>query len=206
MMLYIVSSVACAEPLVEIGAGQAIYSDNDSSTDWTLQGRVGHKAFPLYLTAGWDQPKVKVLGQPIADTNIYTFGLGTWYEVGSVSLFVESGLALVDPEIDSGVQQEVVYTYLVGRHNVEGRPVPVDVVNGNEGYTSSYEVDDAPFLRIGAQWQVFEHVAVSASYRFLEADTEMFIKRSGWEEGKGYWREDNTANFGAAEVVLWVTF
>jgi hypothetical protein len=190
-------------PLVELGVGQSVYTgENESSTDFNVHFRVGVQESPVYGVFGYDQPSLKILGQPIADTGIIEVGMGARKTFGNLLGFAELGAAYVDAEVDARVREEIVYTNLVQRHNVYGRPVPVDP----RAYHTTWEVDDSVFLRVGLQYQLFDSVAIGVSYRWLEADTEMTLKRANWEEGQGYWREDTSVDLGAAEFSVVYTY
>lgn len=190
-------------PLVELGVGQSIYSDNDSHTDWNYQLRFGMEELPVYGTVGYDSPRYKLLGQPLADTDLLSVGLGARKSWGDILGYVETGWTFVDTSVNALVQEEIVYTNLVGRHAVRGVILPVTPGD----YETSWEADDALFLRVGVQYQLMEHLAVGASYRFLQVDTEMKLyDQDNYDRGLGYWREDNTVDFGAAEVNLVFTY
>jgi hypothetical protein len=179
-----------------VALGQSIYTDNDSSTDLNVAIRAGVEN--VYFVAGWEQPKLKVLGQPVADSDMYTFGLGARKRVDLFSFFLEAGVLWTDEEPQSHIVHEVIYTHLVGNHDVHGRTVPVDPRN----YDATYELDDGLFMRVGVGYHFSDNVAVTASYRASQVDTEVTIRDRDWTEGQGYWREDTTTDLGAFEVAI----
>lgn len=192
-----------SDVFVEVGTYQTIYTE-DSNAEWGFKLNSGTEGFPIYATVGWDQPRVKMLGQPVADTEIFSFGFGAKKAFGDLSLFTEAGWAWVDPDINKDVREEIVYTQLLLNHNVEGRSPPFG--SRMSEYQTSYKMDDAPFLRVGIDYRVHEHAKVFASYRVLYSPTEMTARSSDWQEGQGYWREDETYNLSAFEVGVLLTF
>lgn len=188
-----------------VGVGQSIYTE-DSKADWNLRGTLGHSDLPVYLVAGYDAPRVKMLGQPLAETEIVSLGMGAKRElVSGLTLFTEVGYSWLNLDVNRAphdVQQEIIYTQLVKNHNVSGRPVPVDP----ESYQTSYKADDGIFWRLGVGYQLWDSVSLTASYRALLVDQEYSLKASDWSEGQGYWREDETYSLSAFEVGVNYTF
>ena len=191
-----------------LGVQQSIYTDG-SGDELSFGGKLGHSRVPVYLWAGYEAPSVKLLGQPMGDTDIFSVGLGASQEVvEGLSLFVEAGYSSMDLETNPYVIQEVTYSFLVGRHAQGDVKIPVDFCYPSQGtcYDHAYEVDDGFTARVGGEWQVTEHIAVTASYKFSYFDQEMYIRKPSWEEGDGYWREDETLDLSAFEVGLWFTW
>jgi hypothetical protein len=176
-----------------VAIGQSIYVDNDSQTDWNFQLRGGVEN--VYVVAGWEQPKLKVLGQPIADSDAYSIGVGARKQWDDFSVFLETGMVLMDESPNHSVQQEVVYTQLANNHAVTGR----DFYWDDNDYSTSYDVEDGLFLRVGLGYNLTENVAVTASYRASQLDAEMSMVS---EDGRHEWREDTTVDLGAFEVAV----
>lgn len=189
-----------------VGVGQSIYT-NDSDADWNFRGTLAHADVPVYLVGTYDSPRVKMLGQPLAETDIVSLGIGVERElVAGLKVFTEVGYSWLNLDVNRepyNVQQEIIYTQLVRNHNVKGRPVPVDF---SEGYQTSYEADDAVFWRVGLGYQLYDSVSLTASYRVLYVDQAYTLKSNDWAEGQGYWREDETYNLSAFEVGINYTF
>jgi opacity protein-like surface antigen len=186
-----------------VGVNQSIYTD-ESPSEWSFGGQIGHERTPVYLWASYEAPKVKVLGQPMGDTDIFSVGLGASQElVEGLSVFAEGGYSFVDLEANDRVVNEVAYTYLVGRHAVGDRVIPVPCAYGSGCYEDTYEVDNGFVARIGAQWQVTDNVAVRGAYKWAYFDQEITMRRPDWQEGTGYWREDTTLDLSSFELGVW---
>jgi len=194
-----VNSAKAEEFTGSVGVGQSIYT-NESDADWNLRGTVGHTSLPVYLVGTYDSPRVKMLGQPLAETDIVSVGLGVERElVDGLTVFTEVGYSWLNLDVNRepyDVQQEIIYTRLLLNHDVANRPIPVDF----PGYQTSYDADDAIFWRLGLRYDLYEHVSLTAAYRALYVDQEYSIKASDWVEGQGYWREDETYNLSSFEV------
>jgi opacity protein-like surface antigen len=189
-----------------VGVNQSIYTD-ESSSEWSFGGQIGHELTPVYLWTSYEGPRVKILGQPMGDTDLFSVGLGASQELSEgLSVFVEGGYSFVDLASNDSVVDEVVYTYLVDRHGSGERRVPVPCAYNPGCYEGSYEVDDGFMARIGAQWQVADHVAIRGAYKWAYFDQEMTMRSLDWQEGQGYWREDNTLNLSSFELGIWYTF
>jgi opacity protein-like surface antigen len=192
-------------PLVlTLGVGTSLHQGPQVLEDANASFKVTAGVEKVYLWGTYDTNTSGLLAQPFSNNEVMGFGIGARKSWGDFLGYLETGLYITDLNDNPAIQHEVVYTHLVGRHAVSGRGVPVD--NAYKGYTTSYEADDGLFLRVGVQYQLWEHVAVGASYRWLEVDTELTLKREGWSDGGGYWREDNTLDLSAAEVTLVYTF
>ena len=190
--------------MIELGAGLILSTYQESSTEPTFKLEAGYEN--VYLWGSYEVPHIKFLGNPVADTDIYGFGLGFRKEVRpGITLFIEGGYAILDESV-LDTAEEMVYTQIVGNHAVEGRKVPVSGAYSGD-YSYSYEIDDAWMGRIGVNLEVMDNVHVTASYRAMKADQEYAI----WDEesraaGRGYWREDDTYDFGAFEVGIFFRY
>ena len=182
-----------------VGVGQSIYT-NHSDADWNLRATLGHTDLPVYAVAGYDTPRVKMLGQPLAETDMLSLGLGVKRElVSGFTIFTEVGYTWLNLDVNRepyDVQREIIYTQLLLNHDVAGRPVPT----GPRGYQTTYEADDAIFWRLGLRYDLYEHVSLTAAYRALYTDTQYSLRSGDWEDGDGYWREDETYNLSSFEV------
>lgn len=202
---FLVTEVARADPLIELGVQQSMYTDGPSN-EWSFKANVGWEGFPVY---GWGayEPEVgvKLRGQPLADVDTLSFGIGARKSWDNFFVALETGYSLVDTSVNAEIQQEVVYTHLVARHNVYQRPVPVTVDGpyDTKGYTSSWEADDGPMARLVIGYQLSDHVALTGAYKWLYVDQEMYIRDINWQPGRGYWREDNQIDLSSVEVGVW---
>ena len=190
---------ARAEVMFEAGAGASVYG-NDTSTEPTYKVNAGVKGFPIYGTVGYENPKQKVLGQPISDLGLTTLGVGAGYGFHqNFWVAMELGKVWTDVNANQVVVDEVVYTQLVNNHAVPGRSIPINP----RTYESSYSVDDGLSATFVVGYQLFPHVAVTGSYRFLQLDQE--ISGTDPESGK-QWREDTTADLNSFTVGVWYTW
>lgn len=186
----------------EAGITESIYED-DAGSEMGLHIKGGLTDFPVYLFAGYETPKVRMLGQPLGDSTIWTFGFGGKQKWERLTFFAEFGYAVIDVKTNHDVQEEIIYTDLVDTHHSKFRPIPVDP----RDYEHSYEIDNALMGRLGISIDLFPHTKLSASARWMEADQEGAI----WDpvrraENRGYWREDTTRNFGAFEIGIFFYF
>jgi hypothetical protein len=219
LALLLVSSMSQASDLMlELGLTQSFYegehdpasvSSDDMIPKLGYIARAGWGDFPVYAVLSYESTENSLRGQNVSNPDVLTFGAGTKVELGKFSIFLEAGYADVTTNANNtggyDVVEEVVYTHLVSRHYVPGRPIPVDTRQG--AYESSYELDSGPFARIGVGYQLWPHVRLTGSYRFLKVDSQMAI----WDterraNGNGYWREDGQADFNAFEVSLLWTY
>lgn len=207
MVLFFISQVSQGSDFSgSVGVGQSIYT-NDSKAEWNFRGTLAHVDVPVYLVGTYDSPRVKMLGQPLAETDIVSLGIGVERElVAGLRVFTEVGYSWLNLDVNRepyDVQQEIIYTQLVRNHNVKGRPVPVDL---SEGYQTSYEADDAIFWRVGIGYQLYDSVSLTASYRALYSNQEYTLKSNDWADGQSYWREDETYDLSAFEAGIEYTF
>ena len=197
--VFMVSTAAASDFSGSVGVGQSIYT-NDSKADWNVRGTMGHTSVPVYGVVSYDSPRIKMLGQPLAETDIVSVGLGVERElVDGLIVFTEVGYSWLNLDVNRepyDVQNEIIYTQLVRNHNVAERPVPTDP----SVYQTTYDADDAIFWRLGLRYYLYEHVSLTAAYRALYVNQEYTLKSSDWQEGQGYWREDETYNLSSFEV------
>ena len=201
-----------AEPTGSIGISSAIYED--TSSDLVYHGRLGWKDLPVYLTGSYESPKVKMLGQPLADSDIASIGLGFTTELTKdLSLFFEGGYSIPNVSVHSEIEHEVVYTRLVKDHHIANRPIPlVDL----HDYRTSYSVDNGMFARIGLSYTWQDHFMVTAAYRALHLDQEYTLRVPEGQEqalidkygayGEGYWRQDTELNMSSFQLGISLKF
>ena len=178
------------EPDVQVGVGVGAYS-GDAGTTEVFRIAVGD---PVYIMASYEKPEMKMVGQPLGEVDMLTFGMGVRKTWGDVSVFLEGGYTVVDASINDEIMHEAVWTEIVKTHDV-GRPwgIPVDVRN----YEAGYNIDNAISMRIGVGVEVMEHFEVAFGYKFIYAKEEYNIYDENAE-----WREDGTRNLGSAEITL----
>jgi hypothetical protein len=198
----IVACGARADIAAEIGA---------TSVDSKLgaQFRIGSTRQPVYLWGSWNNQDLKMLGQSLAEADVYGVGIGVEKKWDDVSGFIEVGYGMVEEEVNEGIRQEIVYTQLLLNHNVANRPIPVTVDRpyGTDTYETSYEIDDGYMARVGVGYQINKYVKVTAAYRMFYAEESYDLydaeRRAA---GKGYWTERDDRNLDAFEIGLYVTY
>ena len=207
MAIFYAASVAAIEPQLEVGQVYRQYSDESSpGTDWKFTA--GVKKFPLYAFYDSQSPEIRLLGQDLGYTDMQTFGLGARFDITKkVSIFVEVGYSDPDADVLYSTQQEVVYTHLL-RHNVHGRPVPVNgPFHEPYGYESEYTLDDGYSAGVGIGIQLCGWAKITAGYRRLRLDEYMSIydaeKRAA---GRGYWEERSVRDFDSFGVGFFLTY
>jgi opacity protein-like surface antigen len=198
VILAVSSALAVADGLIlEAGASRNTY-EGDTSAETAYRLRVGWDN--AYLWAGTEQPGLRLLGQGMGTATVDSAGLGFRRSWDGLTVFAEAGYGRVDFRGDARQQQEVNYTYLVGRHNVEGRPVPVECARPG-CFETEHTIDDALMGRVGLEYDAAPHVKLTASYRWMRADEYLAI----WDAerhaaGKGWWEEHVQRDFGAFEI------
>jgi len=123
----------------------------------------------------------------------------------SLSLFGELGHAWHGLDAKPIVQQEVVYTHLVRRHNVHNRPVPVRLTGpyDQDSYETDFTVDNGLIARVGLTWHATRNIKLDLAYRHQPMDTYLAI----WDAeqraaGGGWWEERDTISASALELRL----
>ena len=187
-----------------------------SDPEWGGKLVVGWKDFPVYAWGRSDKRNFSILGQRVGvnGTPITAFGVGTNYEIGEGSFFFEAGWAMIDFEEDKRVQREVIYSTLVGNHNVSAStpiPFPSCGYNDHTAVTCN-RVDDLTYAdgftaRIGIDYQVFKHIKVYAAYNFFESERHMEMgEPERIKNNTGYWEENDTVDLSTFEIGIGVTW
>jgi len=209
MLLFVFTQGAKAEDwfdpndiIAEAGVGYMFTDEDDTETEYQL--RAGYKN--VYVTWGnTDAHSTSILGQQIFESEITTLGLGVRYPFkDDFEVYIEVGEADLDSEYSPNAGAEVAYTFLVGRHAVEGRPVPVPCARYRAGcYDSDWNLEqETPYATIGVAWAPVDHIKVQMSYRFMNPSYDVYIKKPDWKEGEGYWRESNNIDMGSANATI----
>jgi hypothetical protein len=201
--------------MLEAGVTQSFYDDDskparlNDDADAPKNGLVlkaGWGDFPVYGVISYESMSIALVGQTHAKPDIFTFGIGARKQWDKFSVFLETGYADVTANAQRSpydTVSEVAYTSLVGTHNVYDKPVPVNP----RDYEASYSLDGGPFARLGVGYQLWNHVKLTAAYRWLSVDEEIAIWDTYRRENDlGYWREDGTKELHSVEVSLLYTF
>ena len=168
---------------------------------------VGHEDKPYYLWGQWEDLTVRMLGQGVADADIYSFGAGARKSYGDFFGFFEIGYGLVNEHPNSTIQQEIVYTELVLRHNVEFRPIPV-YPQGNydqDSYETVWELDDGLLGEVGVGYQHSDNLSFTASYRpfYVREHIELYDAEQR-ANGGGWWQESRSRDLSSFQLrVQW---
>jgi opacity protein-like surface antigen len=164
----------------------------------------------LYGWGSFTKGKNYVLGQKISYS--YIAGLGAGYEVEFnpvITGFMEAGIGYPINKNNYKIQQEVTYTYLVGRHNVdESRPVPVpERPYDQDAYKSDWDIDAGVMLRAGVSFDVTEKISADFSYRFFNPKGYIAIwDQESVDAGGGYWEENVNVNMNVVEFRIFYNF
>ena len=214
--ILIFSIPAFADMEYEAGGYMAAFE----GSSYGLQLKVGNDNWPVYGWAGYEGLETRMLGQGVADIEMYTVGIGAEHHWDEFSVFIEGGYAFMDYYGKQNIIDEVVYTHLVTNHNVsETRPVPAADPTRPYGYgdqdpkyhpdntRSSYDIEDEFIGRIGVGYQISKHLKMTASYRFLTprerimiSDTEQVARGGGW------WQESYARDLSSWEMGFFLTF
>lgn len=200
---------------VQVGVG---YGVSTSSTEiyeyrpaYNLELEVGPRQKNYYAWISGSNGSWKILGQSLTDVNTVSAGVGYNLDfTDKISLFVEGGYAV--PKLSGTnelVQQEVVYTYLVGRHNVENRPVPVPIGPPYDTSTYSTEIDirSSAVINVGVEFEITENFSTEIGFKFLQPKTNVKLFNEEWvAEGGGYWEENKTLNMNSIGLTFNWTF
>lgn len=198
------------EPRMEVGLGAATYSETVDVSLPTFTFRGTMVDWPVYLVGNYEHERVlRFMGQGLAESNLISLGLGVSQRWGKFSVFTELAYVDLDSTYSAKDIDELAYTYLVGRHAVGDREIPLDegcAYTEQECYTAEYEIEDSAYsLTVGAGWQVWQNVRVTASYRFMDVDTLIAIKANPLERA-GWWQEKDKLDYGKAEITILYTY
>jgi hypothetical protein len=191
-----------------VGLNNSQYLDQ-SDPEASFKVSLAHEAAPLYLWGGFEEVGVRILGQPVADTEVLSVGVGARKTIGDFFVFGEVGYGFLNSEANLMVQQEVVFTELVHNHESESRPVPV-TVNGNydqASYETSWDLKDGVMGRLGVGFKVTEGLSLEFSYRpfFVKEHIELWDEERR-EAGGGWWEESRNRNLSSFELGISYTF
>lgn len=148
--------------------------------------------------------RVRLLGQEVTELSDTSFGVGVnHYITYRLSVFGEVGGSVLKASNKEVVQQEVVYTYLVDRHNVYDRPIPVTTLYPYDqtSYNTDLEYKQSLIFRVGAAYDISHNWRVSAAYKNYSAvATTSLYDAELRQSGGGYWTENNNINLSSFEL------
>lgn len=171
---------------------------------------------PVYLWGTFSVAETTyALGQRMHKANNPSVGLGVEFKLTPrVTGFIEGGYKHRGGEYVDFAVKEIAYTYLVSRHHVHNRPVPVDL-NGEydqESYQSTFEIDHSLVFNVGVTVAVTDALSLRAGYTFERADVLWEIydqeKKEAWHRDRsaGYWMEDGTLKADGFSLGIQYTF
>jgi opacity protein-like surface antigen len=145
-----------------------------------------------YLWSEFENQRVKVLGQGLNEPDMYSFGVGFKETYKKIDVFLEAGWTHIEGNPSEFEQQEVVYTFLVGRHNVHNRPVPVKLKHpyDQDSYSTVYDLEGGFMGRLGVSYPLTNSIDLSLSYKFFTAAEHMAMWDNRREQGTGGWWEE----------------
>ena len=151
---------------------------------------------------GWgtaELTETRKVGQGIAESDIYSLGVGARKSIGDFWVFGEFGYSYLDHTVKPSVQEEVVYTELVQAHNVYNRPVPVDQSN----FDTRWEADDGLVGVIGVGYRVTPSLSLELSYRDLTVKEYQKLYTEGRDT---WWQETNYISRSTTQFMVSWTF
>ena len=198
--------------MVELAIGVLLNSPINVNDTFSLDNRLGvslelHESGGSYIWADYiPNNELRLLGQRLSEIDNFNAGLGYSVELNNkVNLFMEAGWSHLAVNTKEVIKQEVTYTYLVSRHNVYNRPVPVpvSVPYDQTSYGSEWSLQDGFTFKVGAEVELNKDWSLSASYVILNPEYNSSI----WDPatidiGGGYWTETNDLNMNSFEMRL----
>ena len=165
---------------------------------------------PVYGWASWNDGDYRLLGQKMGQYQSLGLGVGLRAKViDKLSIFLEGGYSFNTGNFREDIQQEVVFTHLVSRHNVISRPIPVNVSGpyDQDSYETTATIDNSPVFRAGVSYDVVKHVRISALYAFqsIPVKYELFDAASR-AAGGGWWEENDLVSVDGFMFLLEATF
>ena len=159
-----------------------------------------------YLWGSYEDTKLRMIGQPIGDGVIIGLGAGYRYEFNDdLYVFGEVGYGQIEQGNRDVIQQEVVYTELVDRHNVHNRPVPLNLTGpyDQDSYETEWELKGGLMAALGVGYRFNDWSAVELAYRpfivdeHIEVYDEQIVANGG-----GWWQETRSKDLSAFQVIF----
>jgi len=202
----IILSVGIGTPLIQPGNT----GDHQTTQELpSLELQLGHEDLPLYGWGSVGTRDITLLGQNLGPMSGLSGGLGVKHNMSDkLSLFAEAGYSFNNTSTEEIIQQEIVFTRLVDRHQVHpSRPIPVDVnfPYDQESYATTYKVDNNMVYRIGIGYSLMDNLEIDAHYTFSQVPTKMeMYDEERREAGGGYWEEHETIDSGGFGIrMMW---
>lgn len=145
-----------------------------------------------------------LVGQSVSDFLTGSVGLGYSHRIADrLNLLAEAGVGYPLSRNDHGIQQEVAYTYLVGRHESEWRPVPVTVDRpyGQSTYETTLHYDYGAVIRLGVEFEATDNLSVFVFYKYFHPKTLIEIyDQDAKDNGGGWWQEYRSTDMSTVQV------
>ena len=195
---------------LSVALGYSQYTDEEGpEPEAHFKVEVGHEESPLYAFGGYEQLDNRILGQALGELDIFSVGLGARKNIGDFFAFGEIGYGLVDNAANMVIQQEIVYTELVGRHERPFRPIPVFPQGpyDQDSYETVYEVDDGILGAIGVGYQPTESLSFTMAYRpfYVREHMEIYDEETR-ASGGGWWQESRSLDLSSWQLSARWTF
>jgi hypothetical protein len=231
-----------------LSLGLGINSNLAFQNDFKVEGRPGyhlkleHDPSDFSVWASYYRKEHKVLGQPLWKTGLIAAGVGYDIDITNnleinvgvgVGVFTGANVQQVNsgqsregyPQAGDAIVGEVAFTYLVGRHQVDGRPVPLpedSYQNFNQAYGSGWQHRSPEFYgRIGITYKLSDQWELGTQVNIFNPNTNMWIARSEissdviqygvkapnfnpcvYKGGCGWWTEDLTWDMNSVEFTI----
>ena len=191
------------------GVAYSSYVDQENPEP-SFKIAVSHEEYPVYLWGSYENLKFRLLGQPMGKGSIIGAGVGVQKDFGKMYAFMEIGYGMIDEGAQLTIQQETVFTELVGRHSSDSRPVPV-YLTGNydqESYGTEWTLDDSIMGRVGVGYHLSSHVDLSIAYRpfFSKEYIRLFDEEWMADNGGGWWQESRSKDLSSIEFTIQYNF
>lgn len=184
---------------VEIGPTLGVAGSERLKDDWGWQARVGGD---VYVVGSYEKRAIKMVGQPLAKTDVWGAGLGYRNSDDWFTYFVEIGYFWPDVKLgDEAVVWEAVSRSLINDHGpIPFRPHHVD-----------YKLEGGWGGRVGIAYQAARHITVSAAYRALKLREGYDVCTGGDPKCKYpvdglHWQNRKTLDFSGWEFGVWARF
>lgn len=193
---------------LSVALGYSQYTGNEAPTaEPSFRVQVGSQEKPYYAFGGYESFTPRLLGQGVADVDLFTVGVGARKTLGDFFGFFEIGYGVVDEDPKMTIQQEVVHTALVQRHATSNTPPPVNYTQPYclDCYETSYELDGGLLGEVGIGYRATDQLSLTGSYRAFYVDEHMEL----WDEenranGGGWWQETRSRDLSSVVLrVVW---
>ena len=189
-----------------LSLGLGLSSDIQTSDYFTTQGRFGghvkleHEPSNFNLWGSYYDKNHYAMGQPIFESGTWAAGVGYDLDLSDkLELNLGVGLAgftsanvqqvpsySVEQEnanfpVGSTIVGEAAFTYLTGRHQKDGRPIPIPLEEYNnykQDFGSGWRHRQDVFFRIGVSYDISSQWELGAQMNIFNPKTVMWISRS----------------------------